>query len=155
MIVSIAKEPKVRIQIAIDGKNKVVKSRLASDKEFCVEFLEHSSDAIVEWLANYAAKKPSSFPLLLQTPSYPDFSKHALKALSQVPFGETLSYGELATKAGNKGASRAAGTVCGNNLFPLIIPCHRILKADKKIGGFAFDLVLKKRLLDFEEAIYQ
>ena len=60
------------------------------------------------------------------------------------------SYGELASNAGHPGAARAVGTACHFNPFPLLIPCHRVIAASGKLGGFALDMRIKRALLDFE-----
>lgn len=101
------------------------------------------------WMEAYAAKKPIPlpFPLELQG-TY--FKLAALAALQALPFGETISYQELAARIGSPRAARAIGTVCSSNLYPLLIPCHRVLAAHGKIGGFLGGLDLKKRMLAFE-----
>ena len=64
--------------------------------------------------------------------------------------GQTMSYGEIARKAGKPGAARAAGQACGANPIPLIIPCHRIVTSDGRLGGFSCGLAWKEKLLDAE-----
>jgi methylated-DNA-[protein]-cysteine S-methyltransferase len=71
-------------------------------------------------------------------------------AARSVPWGEVVSYGELAALAGRPGAARAAGSFCAGNRYPLIIPCHRVVAADG-IGGYgSAGLALKRRLLSLE-----
>ncbi|UCE99121.1 MAG: methylated-DNA--[protein]-cysteine S-methyltransferase [Planctomycetota bacterium] len=81
------------------------------------------------------------------------FGKRVLRACRDVKYGETISYGGLATKAGRAGAGRAVGQVLARNPVPLIIPCHRVICADGRLGGFsaAGGLKLKKRLLELEK----
>ena len=79
---------------------------------------------------------------------------HQLKVwneISSIPYGETLSYGEIAHKIGS--SPRAVGTACNRNCLPLIIPCHRVV-AKNNIGGFAEKIEIKKYLLDLEGANY-
>jgi methylated-DNA-[protein]-cysteine S-methyltransferase len=72
------------------------------------------------------------------------------EALRSIPYGETVTYGELAALAGSPNAARAAGTFCAGNRFPLVIPCHRVVAADG-IGGFgSLGVDYKRRLLDLE-----
>jgi methylated-DNA-[protein]-cysteine S-methyltransferase len=72
------------------------------------------------------------------------------EALRSIPYGETVTYGELAALAGSPNAPRAAGTFCAGNRFPLVIPCHRVLAADG-IGGFgSLGVEYKRRLLELE-----
>jgi AraC family transcriptional regulator of adaptative response/methylated-DNA-[protein]-cysteine methyltransferase len=75
------------------------------------------------------------------------FQEAVWQALRNIPPGETRSYAEIATAAGSPGAVRAAGTACGSNHVPVIIPCHRVLRSDGSLGGYAYGLDRKKALL--------
>lgn len=79
------------------------------------------------------------------------FQKQIYSVLLQnIPFGRTVSYGKLARIAGRPGAARAVGRAMSANPWPLIVPCHRVLAADGKIGGFSSGPELKKTLLSLE-----
>ncbi|MHC4574831.1 MAG: methylated-DNA--[protein]-cysteine S-methyltransferase [Planctomycetota bacterium] len=80
------------------------------------------------------------------------FGRSVLAGCREVKFGETISYGQLAEKAGKSKAARAVGGVMARNPLPLIIPCHRVVRSDGKIGGFsaAGGVRLKKRMLEME-----
>jgi len=78
------------------------------------------------------------------------FRRDALLALSKVPWGTVVSYGELAALAGSPRAARAAGTACASNPIPLAIPCHRVIAAGGRIGGYGGGLDHKKFLLKLE-----
>ena len=80
------------------------------------------------------------------------FEKNIWDTAQKIPYGQTLTYGELASKSGYPRACRAAGNALGKNPLILIIPCHRIIKSDGRLGGFSAGLNLKKRLLDLESA---
>lgn len=90
---------------------------------------------------------------------YPDnfgiFSKVILSTCKKVKFGQTITYKDLAQKADYPRASRAVGNVLAKNPIPLIIPCHRIIRSDGKLGGFTAPggTDLKKRLLQHEQHI--
>lgn len=71
-------------------------------------------------------------------------------AMCEIPYGETLSYGGLAARIGKPGATQAVGSACGANPIPLIIPCHRVLAAGGRIGGFSGGVDKKRWLLDLE-----
>ena len=81
------------------------------------------------------------------------FMTKAWVALSKVKYGETISYSELAEKAGNKKAVRAAATSCAKNPLPVIIPCHRVIAKDGSLGGFGGGIELKKKMLKLEKVI--
>lgn len=72
-------------------------------------------------------------------------------ALLNISKGETLSYSQLAAKVGKPKAVRAVGSACGANPIPFLVPCHRILRSDGSLGGFAFGLAMKQQLLDREK----
>lgn len=83
-----------------------------------------------------------------------DFQKSVWKALLEIPYGQTSSYKQIANLIGNRKAVRAVGTACGNNPFLIIIPCHRIVKSDGSLGGFAYGSEIKKKLLKLEGNIF-
>ena len=78
------------------------------------------------------------------------FSQDVWKALRKIPVGKTLSYAELAKRAGSEAAIRAAGTACGNNLIAPIVPCHRIIKSGGAIGNYGYGVKIKEWLLRHE-----
>jgi methylated-DNA-[protein]-cysteine S-methyltransferase len=80
-----------------------------------------------------------------------EFQRKVWAALRRVPYGGTISYGELAARAGHPRASRACGSANGSNPVPLFIPCHRTIAAGGKLGGFGGALELKARLLELEQ----
>ncbi|MFP4088433.1 MAG: methylated-DNA--[protein]-cysteine S-methyltransferase [Desulfobacteraceae bacterium] len=73
------------------------------------------------------------------------------KALSHIPYGETLSYGELAEKIGKPGAARAVGGAVGRNPLPIVLPCHRVIGSDGSLTGFGGGLDRKRALLSLEK----
>lgn len=83
------------------------------------------------------------------------FQREITQACRTIPFGETLTYGQLADLAGHPGAARAVGSVMANNLIPLVIPCHRVVAAGGKLGGFSSPggNSTKKRLLQLEARV--
>jgi O-6-methylguanine DNA methyltransferase len=79
------------------------------------------------------------------------FQQAVWKVLRSIPTGRTLSYGEVARKIGKPGAARAVGAACGANPIPLLVPCHRVLAANGKLGGFSGGLDWKRKLLAREK----
>lgn len=78
------------------------------------------------------------------------FQRAVADALRRVPYGETVTYGELAALAGHPNAQRAAGTFCAGNRFPLFVPCHRVVAADGLGSYGSLGLEYKRRLLELE-----
>jgi methylated-DNA-[protein]-cysteine S-methyltransferase len=83
----------------------------------------------------------------------PGFRNRALHAVARIPFGKTKTYAEIAKEAGNPRAFRAAGTACGYNPIPLIVPCHRVVPSSGGIGNYGGGPELKRALLDLEGAL--
>jgi methylated-DNA-[protein]-cysteine S-methyltransferase len=79
-----------------------------------------------------------------------DFRRRVLRAISRIPYGQTRSYTEVATSAGNERAVRAAGTACGSNPIPIVVPCHRVLRSGGALGGYGGGLPMKRALLELE-----
>ncbi len=78
------------------------------------------------------------------------FDARALAAARKIPYGQVRTYGWLAEAAGRPGAARAAGQAVARNPFPIIIPCHRVIAADGRLGGFGGGLEMKRKLLELE-----
>ncbi|HTQ77465.1 MAG TPA: methylated-DNA--[protein]-cysteine S-methyltransferase [Burkholderiales bacterium] len=100
-------------------------------------------------LAEYFAGKRKAFDLALD-PAGTGFQKAVWKAIAGVKFGETISYGELARRAGVPGSARAAGAATGRNPIGIVVPCHRIMGADGALTGYAGGLSKKRALLALE-----
>ena len=73
-----------------------------------------------------------------------------LRALTKIPRGMVETYGAIAAKTGTSGGARAAGQGCANNPFPIVFPCHRVIRSDASLGGFGGGLTLKRALLEME-----
>ena len=102
----------------------------------------------IQWLDDYfAGKRPCNVPRL--NPQGTAFQKRVWTALLTIPYGETVSYGEIARMVGCKSA-QAIGQAVGANPIALIIPCHRVIAAHGKIGGYEYGIEIKKKLLELE-----
>ena len=84
----------------------------------------------------------------------PDFERRVYAETRSIPPGETLTYGDIATRLGDVGLSRAVGQALGRNPFPIVVPCHRVLAAGGKSGGFSAPggVETKRRMLEIEGA---
>jgi O-6-methylguanine DNA methyltransferase len=96
--------------------------------------------------AMLAGREPDDLPPL-DWNGKTEFQKSVWRAMLAIPMGKTKSYGEVADYIGNPKAVRAVGSACGANPIPVLVPCHRILAANNKIGGFTSGLNRKKDLL--------
>ena len=106
-------------------------------------------DAVVGQLEAYFAGELHAFDLPLAAEGT-DFRKAVWDALVRIPYGETISYGELARRIGDPSASRAVGAANGANPLPIIVPCHRVIGANGKLTGFGGGLPVKQWLLEHE-----
>ena len=84
--------------------------------------------------------------------THPGFRSRALRAVSRIPYGRTRTYAEIARAAGNERAFRAAGTACGSNPVPLLVPCHRVVQSGGGIGNYGGGPEMKRALLELEGA---
>jgi len=103
----------------------------------------------VSQLREYFAGRRKDFDLPL-APEGTAFQRRVWKCLQSIPYGETISYAELAKRTGNPKAARAVGSANGRNQIPIVIPCHRVIAADGTLGGFGGGLTVKQTLLDLE-----
>jgi O-6-methylguanine DNA methyltransferase len=110
---------------------------------------KHTSRAVSRILEGRA---PGELPPLDISQGTP-FQKKVWAALQEIPPGQTKSYGEVGAGIGTPGAARAVGGACGANPIPLLIPCHRVLAAGGRLGGFSGGLDWKRRLLAREWGI--
>ena len=114
-----------------------------------------SAGRVARQLDEYFAGRRTEFDLAvdLEVSELSDLQRHVLTTLrDEVPYGETITYGELAELAGRPGAARAVGTAMSRNPVPFLVPCHRVLAAGG-IGGYgggAQGVALKRALLDLE-----
>ena len=108
---------------------------------------------LVERIEAYAAGQRVDFDEFeVDTSSLSQFGRRVITQCRKIPFGETLTYGQLASKAKNPAAARAVGNLMASNRIPIIVPCHRVLPAGKRLGGYSAPggADMKRRLLEME-----
>jgi len=131
------------IEIAVEG-DSVVSARLTDDRV---------GGSRIPWLARVMQRYGDGDIAALDDVEVeqlgPDFRMRAWQAMRTIPAGEVLTYGDLASRAGNPGAARAAGTACALNTVMLFVPCHRVV-ASNGLGGYAYGLDIKRALLRHE-----
>jgi len=93
-------------------------------------------DAIDRMVASLRGEADDLVDVPLDLDALPPFQRKVFEVVRTIPAGETMSYGEVAAAVGSPGAARAVGQALGRNPFPIVIPCHRVLAAGGRIGGF-------------------
>jgi methylated-DNA-[protein]-cysteine S-methyltransferase len=109
---------------------------------------------VTKQTADYFSGQRKDFSLPL-APEGTTFQQRVWQELLKIPHGETISYGELATRVGNPKASRAVGAANGQNPVSLMIPCHRVIGSDKSLTGYGGGLNVKEALLKHEGATFK
>jgi len=104
-------------------------------------------------LEEYFSGARQTFALPLDWALIGPFARRVLRATAAIPYGGVLSYGEVAAEAGSPRGSRAAGNALGSNPIPIVIPCHRVLRAGGAVGGYAGGPERKRWLLELEGAL--
>jgi methylated-DNA-[protein]-cysteine S-methyltransferase len=104
-------------------------------------------------LDEYFEGKRHSFDLPVDVALLADFNRRVLRELARVPYGEVVTYGELAARAARPRAARAVGMVMNRNPLPIVLPCHRVIGPNGKLTGYAGGLERKETLLRLEGAI--
>jgi methylated-DNA-[protein]-cysteine S-methyltransferase len=107
-------------------------------------------DDVRRQLDRYFEGQLHEFDLRLDWRLTEGFRKRAQQAIARIPYGRTRSYTEIARSAGNERAVRAAGTACGANPIPIVVPCHRVLRSGGALGGYGGGLPMKEGLLQLE-----
>jgi methylated-DNA-[protein]-cysteine S-methyltransferase len=120
--------------------------------------IQHSSKrlaAILGQIAAYFAGQRRAFALPIDTRLMTPFQRRVLDAASHIPAGSVASYGDIARAIGKPGASRAVGQALGRNPIPIVIPCHRVVAANGRLGGYIGGAAIKQKLLSLENAPIQ
>ena len=103
-------------------------------------------------LQSYFSGKYTDFPDVIDFRGYSGFQQSIWKTTRTIPYGETRSYAWIACQSGFTKAARATGQALGKNPFPIIVPCHRVIRSDGSIGGFTGGIALKKYFLMLEKS---
>lgn len=132
--------------------NKSVESRLLDGIEDAGHSKKHFTALKKVILAYYSGRAVEFKEFKVYIDGFTPFQQHVLAALRNVTYGNTTTYGDLARLCNSPRASRAVGAVMASNPMPLIIPCHRVIKADGTIGQFSAPggKITKKRMLELE-----
>lgn len=136
-------------EVELRGKRKIARSRRNEESSRATRW----EAAARKELRAYFAGRLRSFSTPCDVRSLPPFTQEVLKITRSIPYGKTRSYRWIAEKLGKPGATRAVGNALGRNPVPFIIPCHRVVRSDGNLGGYALGLSWKKRLLKLEKSI--
>jgi len=111
---------------------------------------EAAGDGLAEALRAYLRGRPLAWDGPLDWRGVTTFRRLVLEAVRRIPFAEVRTYGDVARGIGRPGAVRAVGNALHRNPFPLVVPCHRVLREGGALGGYACGPALKRRLLAVE-----
>ncbi|MFA4931005.1 MAG: methylated-DNA--[protein]-cysteine S-methyltransferase [Patescibacteria group bacterium] len=101
-------------------------------------------------LEEYFKGRRTEFDLPISFKTGTAWQKKVWRALTKIPYGQTISYGDLAAQLGDRKKARAVAAACSANPIPIVIPCHRVIAADGTLGGYAGGVSIKEWLLDQE-----
>jgi len=141
----------VRVAFAVEGHDRVLET-LAHRISPRVLRAPGRLDAAARELDEYFARRRQAFDLPLDLSLSGGFRQLVQRHLPEISYGQTRSYGQIAALVGNPKAVRAVGTACATNPLPLVVPCHRVLRADGTPGGYAGGPEAKLTLLNLEAA---
>jgi len=141
----------VRVNLPAYDPEETLEELAAHISPRVLEAPERLDDARRE-LDLYFEGKLTEFDLPLDWRLTDGFRKKVQRAIARIPYGQTRTYTDMARSAGNERAVRAAGTACGSNPIPIVVPCHRVLRTGGGLGGYGGGLPMKRALLELEAA---
>jgi methylated-DNA-[protein]-cysteine S-methyltransferase len=140
----------------VDGESRLLRFTLratgAAKIDRDAEQNEKKLSDVQKQVTQYGAGKRQKFSFEL-APEGPEFHREVWRALVEIPFGTTTTYGALAKALGRPKASRAVGHANGSNPIALIVPCHRVIGSDGTLTGFGGGLPMKRALLEHEARV--
>jgi methylated-DNA-[protein]-cysteine S-methyltransferase len=141
------------VRVAFDSQDHdVVLQQLAATVGPRILRAPRRLDPVAREIDEYFARRRTSFDVPLDFALSTGFRRSVLEHLPQIAYGRTESYADVARTVGNPKAVRAVGSACATNPMPVVIPCHRVLRADGALGGYVGGPEAKAALLDLEAA---
>jgi methylated-DNA-[protein]-cysteine S-methyltransferase len=148
MLAATTRRGLVMLSYGTDGKRlEELASRVSP------RILESPLDDVRRQLDEYFEGRRQAFDLRIDLSLTDGFALKVLKATSRIPFGRVSTYKDVARRAGNARASRAAGNALGSNPIPIVVPCHRVVRTGGGLGGYTGGLGRKEWLLELEGAL--
>lgn len=153
VLVAVADRGLVRTAFDAEGFDAVLDQLTEKVGPVVVETDDGTGEAVRQ-LREYFAGERTRFDLPLDLRLVKGFHEQVIRHLADIPYGRTESYGEVAAAVGNPRAMRAVGTACSRNPLPVVLPCHRVVRADGSVGGFmgGKDTTIKAALLALERS---
>jgi methylated-DNA-[protein]-cysteine S-methyltransferase len=139
------------VTMPMKSKREVEEALRASPKdesEEAVRLSKSAAEALVNYFGGKYDERLKELPVDLKR--FGKLQRKVLMRLREVKLGDVVTYGSLAASVGLKNGARVVGRVLAQNPVPFFIPCHRVVRADGKLGGFSFGLELKRRLIEHE-----
>jgi len=148
----VAVTPRGLVRIAYPGERDVLEELAASVSPRVLESAA-ATEVVRRELEEYFERKRTSFDLAIDRRLMRPFSRKVLGATARIPFGRVRTYGEIAARVGSPRAARAVGNALGSNPVPIVVPCHRVVRAGGDLGGYGGGTERKARLLELEGAL--
>ena len=142
----------VRVGLPEEGMEELLEDLAARISPRVLESQAQLDEARRE-LDLYFEGRLTEFDLPLDWRLSHEFRRRVLRAINRIPYGQTRSYMQVAASAGNERAVRAAGSACGSNPIPIVVPGHRVLRTGGELGGYGGGLPMKRALLELEGAV--
>lgn len=136
--------------VAIEFAHLWLGRELPAAEGAAAQHLEEAARQLEEYLAG--ERREFTVPVDFSGVTTP-FRRRATEALAQIPYGQTITYTQLATQAGNPRAVRAAASACARNPLPILYPCHRVIRSDGSLGEYRGGTETKRALLEMERAL--
>ena len=133
-----------RVDLTLEDLSRRVSPRILED--------DRGLENIRRQLGEYFEGRRQSFDMPIDRQLIHGFHRQVLDVTERIPYGQVSTYSEVAGRAGNPRASRAAGNALGSNPIPIVIPCHRVVRTGHGLGGYGGGLHIKQMLLDLEGA---
>ena len=140
----------VRLRWGVEDPEPAAEELRSSFPLWGVEEEPEALAGAAEQLRDYFAGQRRAFDLEVDLTGTTEFQRAVLTAVRDVSYGETVTYGELAEELGRSGGARAVGGALGENPVPIVIPCHRVVRADGGAGGYTASVGYKEQLLELE-----
>jgi methylated-DNA-[protein]-cysteine S-methyltransferase len=153
LLLAATKQGVVRVAYELEGHDQVLQA-LSERVSPRILNAPRRLDQVAQQLAEYFARKRRDFVLPLDFRLSHGFRREVLARLVMIDYGRTETYSQVAAETGHPRAVRAVGTACATNPLPLIVPCHRVLRSDGKLGGYVGGLQTKAALLSLEAGEY-